>query len=115
MLDLLEVLDQLEMLGLLVIRATLGLQDLLARIPQLQGRQAQLVQQAHKVAHQRWQGLQAHKVFKVFKAKLARLDRQAYKEIALLDQQVLLAHKATQSQDLQAQLAQQVLQAQIPQ
>jgi hypothetical protein len=102
MLDLLEVLDLLEMLGLLVVRATLAQQDLLARIPQLQGRQAQLVQRAHKVAHQRLQGLQAHKVFKVFKAKLARLDRQAYKEIALLDQQVLLAHKATQLQDRQA-------------
>jgi hypothetical protein len=102
MLDLLEVLAQLEMLGLLVVRATLDLQALRARIPQLQDLRAQLVQLVRKVAHQPLQGLLAHKVFRVFKAKLARLDRQAYKEIALLDQQDLLAHKATQLQDRQA-------------
>ena len=118
LLALLEMLDLLEMLGLLAVRATLDLQGLRARIPQLQGRQALLVQLVRKVAHQRLQGLLAHKVFRAYRAKLARLAQQGLqerKEIVLLAQQDQLAHKETKLLDLQALQAQLDLLALIPQ
>ena len=79
---------------------------------------AQLAQLVRKVAHQRLQVLLDHKVFRVFRAKLARSDLQAlqaHKATVLQAQQDRLVRKATQSQGQLVRQVRQDLRVLIPQ
>jgi hypothetical protein len=114
-LDLLGMLAQLEALDLLAVRATLDQLD-----PQVQilRWQVRLDQRVRKVAHQLSLAQLVHKAYKVFKAKLALLDRPdplVHRETVLLVRRVRLVRKAMKLLDPQVHLVRLVRLAQIQQ
>jgi hypothetical protein len=117
-LDQLEMLDQLEALDLRAIKETLDQLDPQVQILRLPDPLARLDQLVRKVARQLWLAQLVHKASKVFKAKLALLDRpdpRAHRETVLLDQLVRLVRKAMKLLDQQVRLVRLDRLAQIPQ